>query len=245
MLRAEIGALRKDLAAIQSYKSRAEKELKGTTLAVSTIVNRLYPIDRPRWRFTKVVGKYLIDDDGNGDIDMLYHIEAGPQPAIVWRFDILADDTAEEIQWLDQINLRVESLDAMEGKDVKYLLFGDGARRKSIAIFFLPEISEGETRKVHITYKWPGLAKDLFTSGKTTFSHVFRTCDPQDTADVEYTYLFSSTVTGLSIDRESTVAPGDTLEVVSDPATRTFGWRYKNVALPMDDRRLAFAVTQG
>ncbi|HEX6859186.1 MAG TPA: hypothetical protein VF138_03160 [Caulobacteraceae bacterium] len=240
----ELAAVGGELQRLRGAEVKAKSEVEGATLAVEQIVNRLYSIDRPRWRFTRVIAKYEIDVDGNGAVELLYDIEAGPVPAHIWRFSIDADSSADPVQWLDEIDLKVESLDRLEGKEVRYLLFRNHPHSKRLAIFFLPEISAGETRKVKISYRWPGLARDLLVLGKTNFVHQFNTCDPKDAAEIEYTYLFKAGIGGLEIHNVKPALAGDSLVEVSEAGRGMMGWRYSNRSLPMENRQIGFAITR-
>lgn len=248
------GALKEDVRKIEFWReaaaqsrtaeSRARAEVAGITLATDQIVNRLYSIDRPRWKYTKVIGKYVVSADGSAEVEMLYEIEAGPEPAHIWHFSIDADESAQPIEWLDEVNLKVESLDQIEGKDVRYLPFRVTPKLKKIAIFFLPEIHQGDRRKVKITYKWPGLAADLIHRKRTVFEHRFATCDPTDRAEVSYTYLFSSEIGMIDIHALTNLTQQDKLEEIAQPSINMMGWCYSNPSLSMDGRKIAFAVTR-
>jgi hypothetical protein len=239
-VKAHVELERSRLQELTAFRTRAEKELFGMIRAVRAIVNKLYLIERPRWRFTTVRTKYRIDGEGNGTVEHLYHIEAGPVPAQVWKVDISADQTAEDVGWLDEISLTVDSLDLVEGKDVQYLLFVNEPKVKKIAIFFLPEIVSGETRKIRITYRWQGFARDLITRNETTFLHSFKTCDPADAADVECIYEFADTLGRVSVTSDFPRTPADVLVALPPDVDNGYQrWMLANPSMHMDDRRIA------
>lgn len=217
---------------------RAKQEIAGVTSAVEAVVKKLYDIESPRWSFTSVRGVYSVNAAGDCDVTLKYELKAGPQPAQLWRFQMSADNTAKKIDWLEQINFKVELLNNIPGTELRYLVYNNGPLYKEVAIFFLPEIKPNDTREVQITYQWPGQAKDLLKQGKTRFAVKFKSCDPLDRADVQYDFKFAGGLGAISFER---LGPhnGDTNPL---PLTGSSGWRFHDPALLMDNRTIEFVA---
>ena len=220
--------------------AKARREKHGTSMAMSKIVHQLYDIDRPRWRFTSVDGKYNTAKDWNSEVELDYVIEAGSQITQVWRYTITADNSADPIEGLEDIDFRIEQVNSKPGNEIAYLLYRDEPRRKEIAVFFLPGLNPGESRHLRLRYQWPGMAKDLDTVGHTEFGHQFKTCDPLDRANLCYEYIFDEALKPLTCERMRPHMDGDSLTPINKSGK--VGWKYEAKNALVEGRELYFAI---
>jgi hypothetical protein len=224
--------------------SRAKRELSGLVGAINKIVHGLYRIDdQTRWSFTRVRANYFINGNCDGRVVLEYELKAGQKPAQVWRFKFNADETAKAIDWLDEVDLKVELINPVQDAELKYLLYNNSPRKKEIAIFFLPEIQPNESRTVKISYSWPRFAADLLEKGSTEFQIEFKTVDPGDLADVQYDFEFASSLGPMNFDQ---IGPKDAplVAIAMDGRNGRFGWRYSHPSLSMNGRTLKFVASR-
>lgn len=221
---------------MSSDHENLKRQLSGQISAVDSIVHRLYDIDHTRWKFTSVHETYTISAGGDAIIERKYTVEAGMYPAQIWRLDIFADNSADPVEYLSDLHLKIEVVDPPNGEDLRYLVYDNSSKRKRLAIFFLPEIAPAEERNIVLTYKWPGFARDLIAINRTVFSMRFRTSDPDDTADVTTEIRVANDVGSTMLENMNPTVDGDEISEYSTEAYKIF--TYRNHALPMHERHI-------
>ena len=170
------------------------------TAAIRTIVHRIHDIDEPRASFIKIHQSFKIDKNNLCEVKNRYILKAHAKPVLVWRTIINADASAEPMNSLDEINFKITVCCPENRNEVRYLLFNNQDRKKEIAVFFLPEISPGDTREVEISYSWPGGANDLLKNGSTTFDHAFKSVEKGDLAELKYEFQFAESLGPLTFE---------------------------------------------
>nr|WP_321359463.1 hypothetical protein [uncultured Hyphomonas sp.] len=224
-------------------KNKYVKVWDRTTRSIDAIVSKLYDIEETRWKFTKVSEVYTIEDDGTTLVERRYTVEAGDKPAQIWRVMIDADQSADNIEYLEGLSLEINAEAPINSEAVEYLLYVDKPLHKKIAVFFLPEITAGQERKVKMTYRWPGFARDLISGNSTVFSFNYRTCDPTDTADVEIEFRVSKKIGTTGIEMGS-VAEGNMNWSTQDSASYTIH-KFTCPDMGMNHRELRIRLLRG
>jgi hypothetical protein len=229
-------------------KAKYRSELLGMVSASEEIVEGMYPAgNRTRLRFTKVFERYEIDEFCNGTVTREYMLEAGADPIQVWRASIWADASAEPIDFVGDLDLKVSEnvrhLTTPENGSnnrVKFLIGKNDPTRKLIAVFFLPQIEPQEQRVVRMTYKWPRFANDLAQDGVSRFRHEFETSDLTDTADITMEFVFSSKLGDIFGEESCQLSDTESFGLLPRQPGEEFVFVYRGTDVKVDQKALGF-----
>lgn len=198
------------------------------------------------WRYTKVDERYEIHADGTTLATWTYTIEAVKQTS-VFRVKVFSDDSATPCPMPKDIKFHAFALDA-DGEEIRYIPILNTPRHKEFALFFMPPIEPGQTRRFRVTHNWPLYAADLLTKDHTVFAIDYSTCETTDRADVEMEFAFAKTLGEIEFKKmdgfDDDGGSLDRRDHMRDEWRHAI-WTYKNADLLMHGRRLRFSARRG
>lgn len=177
-------ATKTEVKRLNSYKDKLAAKF-------SLVLSKIYDLDQPRFNIVEIEEHYEISNHGDVRAELTYEICAGQKPAHFWRHKMNADDYAKEIERLDETKFHVESLN---GGEVETIPTRDGPRNKEVGIFFLPELSPGKSKRLKVTFSWPGYFADLWRKDRSVFVWCFRSENTQDVAKVRLCLKFAKEI---------------------------------------------------
>lgn len=171
-------------------QTKAFKTLQGMMRAASHIRDRTFPLATgPLKTFHSIKIVYKIHKDFTAELHREYDISASDQPVHFWTTGNRATAYATPVEYLDDINFNVHGNN--EG-EIVYLPVENDPLSKQIVIYFLPRIEPGQTRKVVITYTWPGLLRQLDQLGEERFNFTYESKETIEHIEIHF-YLESGT----------------------------------------------------
>jgi len=123
-----------------------------------------------------VIGRYLIHKDFSATVSYSYQLKATNEPIHFWEIEIGAEPEAGRVDYLLDINFRVNDTSKHGDFEVAYLQSQNEQHYKKIVLYFLPFIraQEGQPRTILVDYEWPGYFLRLKEKLEETFSHSFK-----------------------------------------------------------------------
>ncbi len=160
--------LRRDLAQRQEREQVASKTLREMMAAASRIREQLFPAARrPVKVLISIENTYLVYKNFDCAVSRVYEIKAADVPVHFWEIEQRVESAADPVDYLDDIDFKVRPQNA-----VAYLPSYNDLRCKKVVIYFLPQIEPSETnpRKILVSYRWPGMFKQLERDGQEAYS---------------------------------------------------------------------------
>jgi len=137
--------------------------------AASRMVRQLAPpTGETPYEFEYIKREFFIDGDGTTQVENVFHIKAYKYTLHYWTFVFGAEPLADAVNYLEELRFKIS--DDQDESKVTYLISRNDTHRKEVRVFFLPPILVGETaRKVHLSFTWPRMTKQLLGTGQENF----------------------------------------------------------------------------
>lgn len=167
-------------------KTKAYKTLQGMMRAASRIREQLTPpVLTPLKSVDRVRITYLIEKDFTATLCREFDIRTTEQPLHFWSTANRASTYAQPVDFLDDIDFKVTD---RSGHQLVYLPTENGPLFKEVVIYFLPRIEPGEAkaRQVVISYRWPGMLRQLEELGEEDFNYTMESKDPIPLFEVRF-----------------------------------------------------------
>ena len=182
--RRELEEMQQGFNAIKDELSLLHGEYQTSCHAVFRIINQLYPEGlTPLHHISKVDFDWFPKGNGDGPVSLTVHIKAINHPVQFWKYWISADAESQEVSFLKQIEFDVKD---QEDTEVAYLISRNEGRHKELCIFFLPQIEPGLTRKLELSYRWPGIARHLLDKNEDRFEWEFQSVRTDELSEVTF-----------------------------------------------------------
>lgn len=155
----------------------AFKTLMGMMRAASRIRDRIFPPARkPLKSFRSIKAVFNIHSNFDTEVREEYEIYSSDEPVHFLSLVEGVTDAADPVEYLDDINFKVID---NSGHEVVYLPTENDGRLKRVVLYFLPRIEPREDpRKIVVSYRWPGMAKQLDLLGEEDYSWEPTSRDP-------------------------------------------------------------------
>ena len=154
----------------------AHKTMLGMMRAATRLKHQEFPDSPAQLKsYVSVENMYLIHSDFTTEVTRRYQLKASKDVVHFWEIKIFVNAKAQAMDYLDNIDFKVESEDKAEGKDVVYLPIENDGFRKRVIIYFLPPMQPGEPKARTITakYKWPKMLAQVDKIGEEPFEWEF------------------------------------------------------------------------
>lgn len=152
----------------------------GTLQAATAIAEGLHSdAEGPRHTFELMRYEYGLAANGDQLCTVTYHLRpaAGVAGVQLFRHFMSVEPDAPAAGFLHDVDFLVRDLDGGE-KSVAYLQTVNEPRAKRCALFLLPEVVAGQTRRVEVKWRWPrGFAK-LLETGEEKIELTVRSAEP-------------------------------------------------------------------
>lgn len=219
--------------------TKAFKTLQGMMRAASLIRDRTTPPSpSPRKSFERIKVIYKIHKDFAADLYREYHIKATDQPLHFWTTGNRATAYANPMDYLDDLEFKVKGDNDGE---IVYLPTENDPLNKQVVIYFLPRIEPGDFRKVIVTYKWPGLLKQLDVLGEEDFNFTFESKATIPLIEIHF-YLEPGTGRNFLCEVSGPNYEGATLEQKNHPELNWPGYIYKVQNAPQGTARYSITA---
>lgn len=154
----------------------AHKTMLGMMRAATRLRHQAFP-DSPEQpkSYVTVENTYLVYNDFTTEVNRKYQLKASKAVVHFWEVKIFVNATAQPMNYLDEIEFKVESGDKEQGKDVVYLPIENDGFRKRVIIYFLPPMKpdEPKPRTITVKYKWPKMLAQVGEIGEEPFEWEF------------------------------------------------------------------------
>lgn len=210
-------------AALRERTEIIERTLKKTMAAAAQIREQLFGSSPPSKKMMHSEGTYLIFKNFDMEVTRHYKVLASTKPLHFMEIEVLVEDAADPMEFLDTIRFRVHD---ENGNLMAYLPSRNDVHHKSVIVYFLPEIDPAETkpREVIVTYAWPGGFKKLGTTGVEDYIWTFGSAANLPSAAYRF---FLEEGTGKTLDCHITGSPTGTLNKAQRKDQESWnGWEY-------------------
>ncbi len=206
-----------------------------TCAAIGRIVNRIYnPADpneepRPRVNFARILCRFDVEPDGTTRATLDYEVTATGGAAHFWNVKLVTDQYAAPLRTLADIAFKTESLDA--GKQIQEVQIDNSGFERRVALFFLPEIQPGETRRFRVTYAWKDWFAELRERGMSDWTWSYRAAEAANMAEATFVFAFARGWGTITCENLLGNRPGATLR--EEIGRDGISWTYRDPAAPV------------
>ncbi len=211
----------------------ASKTLHGMMLAAHRIRQQLVPASQLSIKVLRSIkNTYVIHKNFDTEVRREYEIAASDKPLHFWEIKIGVESAADPVEYPDDIDFKVWD---EGGREVRYLPIMNDLRRKKLVLFFLPQIEPAEEtpRKIVMTYRWPGMVKQI-NDRHEMVSWIIESKEPVQLAEF-YFFLEPGTGRLLSCEVGGPRLEGDAPQEIAHPEKKWPGWVYRLQNVPNDE----------
>ena len=179
------------------YQTKDQNALEELMGAVRQIRDQAKQTKIKAWESLTFI--YLINKDFSGSQSRISVMKAVDLPVHFWESVNNAEDEADSVRSLAEVNYKVRDLSSPQN-NIVYLPSENGQRCKKACLFFLPPIQPGQSRKFEISFQWPGLFRRL----KKTSEDFEFTTSTREILSLYRVEIYLQEGTGSSLDCEIT-----------------------------------------
>jgi hypothetical protein len=173
--------------AIKIRSNVALKTLQGTEKAMFKILNQTFPTGTlpPEKQVMLAKNTYLIHKNFDAEVQREYAVKAVDKTIHFWQMEMSVESAADEVEFIYDLGFSAKSIG---WGDVAYIPSANQSRSKKVLVYFLPPIEPGENdpRKIIVTYKWPGMFRQLDKLGEETYAWLLDSANPIPLIDCRF-----------------------------------------------------------
>lgn len=185
----------------------------------------------PPLAFKSIECEFEVDADGNAKVKQTYEVITGEAEARFWNLKLDRDQYAIPFDTLDTIKFHATT-DEPDFKVAATPLDNKGIRR-SVAIWFIPKISKNSSRKIIVTFEWPGWFGELVATGVTNWLWSYGSIPTKETSRVNFKFTFASALG--QIDCNILSKRLGTEDLVMNSTANENVWTYEDAARPANE----------
>ena len=218
------------------------KEYDGFISSAHSISRKIFDVEQPSCIIKSTHESIVVDSDCTCTVNRTFELMANDCPVQVFRINLHADETAEPIRYIGDIDFKAVC-SGESGDQVKYLITKNNLYNKEICIFFLPEIQPETVRVLEISYKWPLFANDLLEKGQTHFKLDYRTQDSQEGIDITLEIAFDKELGMINFHTDAKEDAGE-LETAHHPENTETHWKWTYKSPSHLSHKLSFTASR-
>jgi len=219
-------------ALIESQKMQIDKlqgRIKKDMLILKTIHNQIYHDNSPRLNYASIKGIYYVGGDGDLRVYKDIIVRAADKQGHFWTFYATGDDGSQPLENIDDMNFAVTATD--KNTDLLFLPTEDEKFRKSFAVYFLPLLKPGESRRFTLFYEWPGSFLPLIEKGSASYDWKNRTYTTHSVGDFYAEWIFDEALGEISC--RNTASKPEGLELIRASEHVPCKWIFQGEQVPL------------
>lgn len=180
----------------------------------------------PIHSFLAIRNSYFIYRNFDAAVVREYEVAASGQPLHFYEWTLGVEDYADAADYLADVDFRVQD---GSGTNMAYLATKNAARKKAVAVYFLPQIEPGQSRQVMITYRWPRMLRGLALTQNHHELFTWKVESSAKVPEVKLEIFLEDGAGRLSCEKKGSLEGSQTLDRCDykDAQGKTWaGWRY-------------------